>query len=95
MLQPISIAEARNNFSDLLGEVYYGGKKFLIEKLGKPFAVLIGVEEYKRFEEAREYFFKKMRAERAKRKEIPFIKVEKDIAEAIDLVRKQKPNLQE
>lgn len=90
MLQPISIAQARNNFSDLLGEVYYGGKRFLIEKLGKPFAVLIGVDEYKRFEEAREYFFRKMRAERAKREKIPFVQVEKDVAEAIVAIRKQK-----
>lgn len=90
MLQPISIAQARSNFSDLLGEVYYGGKRFLIEKLGKPFAVLIGVEEYKRFEEMREYFFRKMKAERAKNQEIPFTQVEKDVAEAIDAVRKQK-----
>lgn len=89
MLQPISIAQARNNFSDLLGEVYYGGRRFLIEKLGKPFAVLIGVEEYKRFEEMREYFFRKIRAERAKNKSAPFTQVEKDVAEAIAAVRKK------
>lgn len=90
MLQSISIAQARNNFSDLLGEVYYGGKRFLIEKLGKPFAVLVGVEEYRRFEEAREFFFQKIKAERAKNKNIPFAQVEKDVAEAITAIRKRK-----
>lgn len=89
MLQPISIVQARNNFSDLLGEVYYGGKRFLIKKLGKPFAVLIGVEEYERLEKMREYFFQKMKTERAKNKEIPFAQVEKEVAEAIAALRKK------
>jgi len=87
MLQPISIAQARNKFSDLLGEVYYGGKRFLIEKLGKPFAVLVGVEEYKRFEEAREYFFQKIKATRAKNKEIPLRQIKKDITSAVAAIR--------
>lgn len=89
MLQSISSAQARNKFSDLLGEVYYGGKRFLIEKLGKPFVVLIGVEEYKRFEEAREYFFQKIKTERTKNKEIPFYQVKKDIVKAIVATRRK------
>lgn len=87
MLQQISAAIARNNFSNLLGEVYYGGKTFLIERLGKPFAVLVSVEEYKKIEEARQYFFEKLTAERAKNRKIPFSQVEKDISEAISTVR--------
>lgn len=88
MLQSISIVQARNNFSGLLGEVYYGGKRFLIEKLGKPFAVLMAVEEYQKYEQAREYFFDKIKNVRQKNQEIPLIKVNKDIAEAIKFARK-------
>lgn len=62
----------------------------MIEKLGKPFAVLIGVEEYKRFERARDYFFEKIEKIRAENKDIPFVQVEKDVAEAIAAVRKRK-----
>lgn len=90
MLRPVSVAQARNNFSDLLGQVYYGGRRFLIEKLGKPFAVLIGVEEYKRFEKARDYFFGEIEKIRAENKDIPLAQVEKDVAEAIAAVRKNK-----
>jgi len=90
MLQSISIAQARNNFSDLLGEVYYGGKRFLIEKLGKPFAVLVSVEEYNKFEELRESLFKELLANRAKNKNISYRQTQKDVAEAIKAVRKSK-----
>lgn len=88
MLQPVSIVKARNNFSDLLGQVYYGGKRFLIKKLGRPFAVLVGIEEYQKFEEARDYFFQKIKTQRKKSEEIPFSRVEKDVTQAVTSVRK-------
>ena len=90
MLQTITTAKARNNFADLLGEVYYGGKKYLIEKLGKPFAVLINVEEYKRMEELRESLFKELEENRTGNKNIPLKKVQIDVNEAIAAVRKIK-----
>lgn len=88
MLQPISIVKARNNFSDLLGQVYYGNQRFLIKKLGKPFAVLVGVNEYQKFEEARNYFFEKIKIQRKKNRKTPFSQVEKDVTEAINFARK-------
>lgn len=90
MLQSISIVQARNNFSDLLGEVYYGGKQFLIEKMGKPFAILVNIEEYGKLEEQRESLFKELSANRAKNKNIPYRQVQKDVTEAIRAVRKSK-----
>lgn len=87
MLQTITTAKARGNFADLLGEVYYGGKKFLIQKLGKPFAVLINVEEYKKMEELRESLFKEILENREKNKKIEFGQVQNDIDEAISAVR--------
>lgn len=89
MLQPISIAQARNNFSDLLGEAYYGGRRFLIEKLGKPFAVVIGIEDYKQLEAARDYFFQKILAQRGKNKTISSSQVDKDVNQAISAIRKK------
>ena len=89
MLQQITTVNARNNFSDLLGQVYYGGKRFLIKKLGKPFAVLVGVDEYRQLEEARAYFFKKIKTQREKNKKVPYSQVEKDVAKAVNWVRKK------
>lgn len=87
MLQTITTANARNNFANLLGEVYYGGKKYLIQKLGKPFAVLLNVEEYQKLEELRESLFKEISVNRNKNKEIPPKEVETDIEEAVTAVR--------
>ena len=33
--------EARDNFTDLLGAVYYGKEPVVVEKQGRPFAVVI------------------------------------------------------
>lgn len=87
MLQTITTANARNNFANLLGEVYYGGKKYLIQKLGKPFAVLLNVEEYQKLEELRESLFKEIAVKRNKNKNIPLREVETDIDEAVIAVR--------
>lgn len=87
MLQTITTANARNNFANLLGEVYYGGKKYLIQKLGKPFAVLLNVEEYQKLEELRESLFKEIAANRNKNKNVPLKEVETDIEEAVTAVR--------
>jgi prevent-host-death family protein len=90
MLQSVDAARARNSFSDLVGQVYYGGKRFLIRKLGKPFAVLVSADEYLQFEKAREGFFKQAKLDRSSRRGVKFSQVEKDIREAISAVRKKK-----
>lgn len=51
--------EARDNFTDLLGAVYYGKEPIVVEKKGRPFAVVINPDEYKRLQKmAKEQFFK-------------------------------------
>lgn len=44
----IRAADARNNFAEILGRAYFAGETFLIEKQGKPYAVVIGIDEYRR-----------------------------------------------
>ena len=46
----MSAREARANFSDLLGLVYYNKEPVIIEKKGRPFAVVINPEQYEVFE---------------------------------------------
>jgi len=87
MLQTITTADARNNFANLLGGVYYGGKKYLIQKLGKPFAVLLNVEEYQKLEELRGSLFKEISVNRNKNKNISAREVEADVEEAVTAVR--------
>lgn len=42
----IGAREARNHFADLLGTVYYSGEPVIIERSGKPMAVLVSIEQY-------------------------------------------------
>ncbi len=42
----MSAKEARENFSEILGTVRYGDQSVLVEKQGKPYAVLISPEDY-------------------------------------------------
>lgn len=37
--------EARDNFTDLLGAVYYGKDRVFVEKKGRDFAIVINPEE--------------------------------------------------
>ncbi|MBE2233284.1 MAG: type II toxin-antitoxin system Phd/YefM family antitoxin [Anaerolinea sp.] len=42
----ISIARAREGFSDLVNRAAFGGERFVVERRGKPLAALVGAEEY-------------------------------------------------
>lgn len=50
----MSAQEARANFSDLLGLVYYSKETVIIEKKGRPFAVVLSPQEYQAILEERE-----------------------------------------
>lgn len=93
MLQKISSTKARNNFSDILGQVYYGGKRFVVNKLGKPVAVIINPDEYAAIDQqARKKFFKTVDKISQKNRDIPYSQVKKDIEVAIKAVRKREVN---
>ena len=38
---------ARQNFAEILNEVYYGGKKILITRSGKPLVLITSVKDHK------------------------------------------------
>jgi prevent-host-death family protein len=42
----ISAKDARANFGDLLGQVYYTKEPVIVERKGRPFAVVISPEQY-------------------------------------------------
>ncbi len=46
MTRVISAFKARQNFGQLLEQARYRGNRFLVERAGKPMAVLIGIEEW-------------------------------------------------
>lgn len=44
-MKTVTAKYARQNFSELLNEVYYGKKKILITRSGKPLVILVSVKE--------------------------------------------------
>ena len=46
----LTVVEARTNLSELLGEVFYTGQPIIIERHGKPMAVVINPDTFARFQ---------------------------------------------
>jgi prevent-host-death family protein len=45
------MAEAKSKLAELVGQVKYGGQRFVLERRGRPMAVLISVDEYERIKD--------------------------------------------
>ena len=52
VVKHMSSRDARANFADLLGSVYYTNEAVIVEKKGKPVAVIISPAEYQAMQEA-------------------------------------------
>ncbi|MCL5957731.1 MAG: type II toxin-antitoxin system Phd/YefM family antitoxin [Chloroflexi bacterium] len=50
----MSAREARANFGDLLGSVYYTKEPVIIERKGRPFAVVINPEDFQKLQKEQE-----------------------------------------
>lgn len=46
----VTAADAKNHLSDLLRRAEYGGERFIVERHGKPVAVIVSTEDLKRLE---------------------------------------------
>lgn len=42
---PISVAEAKRHFADVLGTVRYQGERYIVERNGTPMAALVPLED--------------------------------------------------
>jgi len=60
----VSVTEARENLSDLLGRVQHGREDVTIERHGKPVAVMISVEAMAYYEALEDAELTKMMVER-------------------------------
>src|SRR4051794_36723894 len=86
----IGAKEARNNFSDLLGSVRYSGEPVVVEKKGRPFAVLISPEDFERFKLiAKERLSDTVRAVRQDNEGVDPDEVLRDVTEAVEAVRQE------
>ncbi len=50
MNQVVGMVEAKSKLAELVGQVKYGGKRYVLERRGRPMAMLINVEEYEQLQ---------------------------------------------
>lgn len=90
----ISAKEARDNFSELLGTVYFGKEPIIVEKQGTPYAVVINPQEYQKFEvykkAAKKRFFEIVDEIQEANKDKSFDEVYKDVTEIVEEVRRER-----
>ena len=88
MLNKMTAKDARDNFSDLLGAVYYGRELVAVEKKGRIFAIVINPEEYQALKKAaKSRFFELVDDIQGSNKDKVSKEVMKDITSAVEQVR--------
>jgi len=87
MVRRLSAKEARDRFSEILGQVHYGKDTVIVEKQGKPVAAVIGVERYEELLQAWEAPFGVLDRVAAKNPDADPVEVQADAAGAVAAVR--------
>lgn len=91
--QTMTTKEARDNFSDLLGSVYYGKEAIMVERKGRPFAVVVNPDEYENYtkykEAAKKRVLEIMEEIQAANKNKSLEITLKDITDAVEETRKE------
>jgi prevent-host-death family protein len=94
MKRKISAGEARTRLGELLEAVYYRGDEVVIERAGKPMAVVIPAARYEAMErrrkEAGERMWAMIQEVHERNKDVPPEEIEREIEEAIAEVRRRK-----
>lgn len=91
-VQTVKASDARQQFSQLINEVYRGKTRVIVEKSGIPVAAIISAEDLARFErleEQRRERFKILDEIGDAFKDVPLDELEREIAQAIDQVREE------
>ena len=88
MLKRESAMTARKNLGRLLEEAYYRGDEIVIERAGKPMAVIISFAEFEEFKQQRKKDFEILGKVRAKNQGNKPEKVEIAVDSAISEIRK-------
>lgn len=87
MKRTVTAIEARRRLGELLESVYLRGDEVVIERAGKPMAVVIPAERYKRLEESRARLFEMIDEVHDRNRDVPLADITKEIDEAVREVR--------
>lgn len=89
MVKRMSSKEARDNFSDLLGSVYYTKEPVVVEKKGKPVAVVISPEQFETIEQGKEQFWATVDQIRQRNADADPDEVLADVTREVEAVRQE------
>jgi prevent-host-death family protein len=86
----IGAYEARRRFGQLIEEAFYKKDSFIIERAGRPMAVLVPIEDYHKWQQlARDQVFRMVEQVWERTKEVPPEELEQDIAQALKTLQEQ------
>lgn len=89
VVRRMSAREARANFSDLLGTVFYTNEPVIVERKGKPFAVVISPEQYRVMQEEIQRAWRSVDELRAENKSVPPERILQDVTAEVEAVREE------
>lgn len=87
MVRKVSAMAVRDRLGQLLEEVYYKGDAVIIERAGRPMAVLVSPAEYERLRARRAERFRAYERIKARTKRIPGAKLDRAIEEGVRAAR--------
>lgn len=89
MVKRMSSKEARDNFSDLLGSVYFTKEPVVVEKKGKPVAVVISPEQFEMLGKGSERFWATVDQIRQRNADEDPDEVLADVTQEVEAVRQE------
>lgn len=90
MQTKMTARQARDNFTDLLGAVYYGNQVVEIDKKGRIFAVVVNPDEYKALKKtARGELFKVVEEIQKAYRNVDTNEIVQDVSREVEKVRQE------
>ncbi len=90
MATHMSAKEARDKFSEVLNRVYYQHEPIIVERQGKPMAVVVSIADFERYQQlTKERFFQAVDRIQARNTAHDPAEVLREVTEAVNEVRQQ------
>jgi len=87
MVKTVNALKARQNFGQLLEEVYYKGDQYVIERAGKPMAAVVPLWQLEEWQKRRAQFFAAVEEVQQQNQQVKPEIIEQEVREAIRAVR--------
>ena len=87
MLKKVNALKARQNFGQLVEEVYYKGDQFIIERAGKPMAAVVPLWQLEDRSQRRERLSANVRKVWRSNAKVQATVIEREVEEAVRTIR--------